>query len=75
MPFSLRSLSVLNYANGFTSWHYAAQDLDEALDAEFFNPASDLIACGDKITISTPTRGAERFIAYQNKDIILLKGE
>ncbi len=76
MAFSLRSLSVLNYANGFTSWHYAAQDLNEALDAGFFNPAAELLAPCDQITITTSSgRATIRFVAKPDQDIILVRSE
>lgn len=57
MPFSVRNLSVLAYANGFTLWHYKAAEggtLDAACRDGFFDPASDMLAGGDIIMISAP---------------------
>ncbi len=59
MAFTLRNLSVLAYANGFTLWHYRAGDEQlTALDSEdYFNDAGDLIAPGD-IVMASGTAGA-----------------
>lgn len=59
MEFSLRNLSVLAYANGFTLWHYRAGDAPlTALDDDgFFTEAADLIAPGD-IVMASGTAGA-----------------
>lgn len=49
MAFSIRSLSVLAYANGFTLWHYnAGQDrVDRVLEIGFFDEGADMLALGD----------------------------
>lgn len=59
MTLSLRNLSVLAYANGFTLWHYrtGGQALSALDDAGFFGPASDLIAAGD-IVMASGSQGA-----------------
>jgi hypothetical protein len=60
----LRDLSVLNYANGFTSWHYRAPKSHEPKDvlAEgYFAPFADLITEGDKVIISGPAFAMEGF--------------
>lgn len=52
---TLRNLSVLNYANGFTLWHYKSSgDGRECMDAEFWTDARDLIAPGDIVYASGP---------------------
>ncbi len=58
MAFAVRNLSVLAYAQGFTLWHYKADDvLDRiALDG-FFDPAADLLASGDMMMVSAPDGG------------------
>ena len=59
MAFSLRNLSVLAYANGFTLWHYKAGDASLAavgMDG-FFSEASDMMATGDVLMVSA-TDGA-----------------
>ena len=59
MAFSVRDLSVLAYANGFTLWHYkaAASGLADAVQPNFFNPAADLLATGDMMLVSSPRGG------------------
>jgi hypothetical protein len=54
MAFSVRSLSVLAYANGFTLWHYktGADTLEHVSERSFFAAASDMIAAGDIMMVS-----------------------
>jgi hypothetical protein len=59
MAFSVRNLSVLAYANGFTLWHYkamaeAASDLNAP---GFFADAGDMLAGGDMMMVSTREGG------------------
>jgi hypothetical protein len=57
--FSLRSLSVLAYANGFTLWHYklAAGPVEPVQETGYFADAADLIAAGDMVLVSGPEAG------------------
>ena len=58
MAFTIRDLSVLAYANGFTLWHYKAGNdslADVACD-DYFADASDMMAARDMIMISA-TKG------------------
>lgn len=59
MVFSVRELSVLAYANGFTLWHYKAGDGGAAAAAQpgFFDTASDLLANGDMVLVSSTAGG------------------
>ena len=59
MAFSVRELSVLAYANGFTLWHYkaGAGGLPMAGSPGFFDPAGDLLASGDMVLVSSPAGG------------------
>jgi hypothetical protein len=59
MAFTLRNLSVLAYANGFTLWHYkAAADEPGAVAAPgFFNDAGDMLTAGDFVMVSAPAGG------------------
>ncbi|MDD2876297.1 MAG: hypothetical protein PHT60_03610 [Acidiphilium sp.] len=73
MSFSLRNLSVLAYANGFTLWHYRVGD--EALTSldgeEFFSEAGDLIAPGD-IVMASGSQGARMgAIARRGNNLVL----
>ena len=54
MAFTLRNLSVLAYAQGFTLWHYKAEEDPLAIVGarDFFAGASDLIAFGDMLMVS-----------------------
>jgi hypothetical protein len=55
MAFAIRDLSVLAYANGFTQWHYKPGDdsLAAAATDNFFADASDMMAAGDMIIVSS----------------------
>ncbi len=59
MAFSLRSLSVLAYTNGFTLWHYKGNSdtLREITAKGFFADAADLLAPGDMVLISASDAG------------------
>lgn len=53
MAFTIRNLSVLAYANGFTLWHYKSgtDSLATVGAASHFNPATDMVAVGDMIMV------------------------
>ena len=55
MAFSLRNLSVLAYANGFTLWHYKADPADHpSMGApDFFADADDMLAGGDMMMVTS----------------------
>jgi hypothetical protein len=59
MVFSMRNLSVLAYANGFTLWHYraGAAKLGDVTAPGFFTAADDMMATGDMMMVSA-TDGA-----------------
>ncbi len=64
MAFSLRNLSVLAYANGFTLWHYktgcdAQADVDQA---RFFDDAGDMLAGGDMVMVSARDGGRMLYV-------------
>lgn len=54
MSVTIRNLSVLAHANGFTLWHYAAQTetREELATPGYFTPAADLLAPGDILMLS-----------------------
>lgn len=56
MAFSVRNLSVLAYANGFTLWHYkAGSDALEHIGSRgFFAAATDMLTAGDIMMVSAP---------------------
>ncbi len=54
MAFTVRNLSVLAYANGFTLWHYkgAKTPLVDVAAPGFFDAAADMMASGDMVMVS-----------------------
>jgi hypothetical protein len=72
MAFTLRNLSVLAYANGFTLWHYKSGDkLAAATSRGYFADAADLLAPGDMVMLSAAEGGKIATIAGQGKAIAL----
>jgi hypothetical protein len=61
--FAIRQLSVLQYANGFTMWHYKSEDpIAHTWVAGYFNDATDMMSPGDMIAISAPDGGCMRCV-------------
>lgn len=53
MAFQNKNLSVIAYANGFTLWHYSANETLETIIAEgYFNAVKTLMNTGDVIIIN-----------------------
>lgn len=71
MPFSIRNLSVLAYANGFTLWHYklGAGSCD-AVDPGFFDDASDMLASGDMLMVSS-TKGGRMLCIHNERSHVV----
>ncbi len=60
--FVARNLSVLAYAQGFTLWHYRAEEgVDDACAPDYFNEAGDLLAAGDMMLVSARDGGRVLF--------------
>ena len=57
MAFTIRNLSVLAYANGFTLWHYksASDERSKLTGKNFFAEASDMLTDGDLMIANTAT--------------------
>jgi hypothetical protein len=51
MPFEIRNLSVLDYTNGFTLWHYKSiKDTKQQIGgANYFAPGADMLSDGNMI--------------------------
>lgn len=65
--FMLRNLSVLNYANGFTSWHYKTTDtIVEVCKPDYFANAADMLSPNDMIVINAAHN--ENKITFINTD-------
>lgn len=74
MAFSIRNLSVLAYAQGFTLWHYRANvptlgaalvppaSAEEVGQPGFFDNADDMLAQGDMLLVSTKDGGKLLFV-------------
>lgn len=62
--FAIRNLAVLNYAQGFTSWHYNAGigTLEGTGAPGFFEDAKDMLAPGDMLLISASNGGSILFV-------------
>jgi hypothetical protein len=73
MAFTLRNLSVLAYANGFTLWHYksGADALAQATREGYFADAADLMAPGDMLMLTSAEGGKIATIAGAGKRIAL----
>ncbi len=71
MAFSMRNLSVLAYANGFTLWHYKSAGDGQALIGEpgFFDEAGDMLAAGDMMMVSARDGGRMMCILAEKSGI------
>ncbi len=53
MAFQNKNLSVIAYANGFTLWHYAADETLSAIaTAGYFNSVKTLMNIGDIVIVN-----------------------
>ena len=73
MDFTIRNLSVLAYAQGFTLWHYKAPTAPLATLAQpgFFNHAGDMLATGDMVMMSARDGGRVAFVSGTNDHVTL----
>jgi len=73
MDFTIRNLSVLAYAQGFTLWHYKAPTALLAFVSApgFFDHAADMLASGDMLLISAGDGGRVAFVAAANDRVTL----
>jgi hypothetical protein len=58
--FSIRQLSVLAYAHGFTLWHYRLEGPTPVTDVRaqrFFDDAIGMLAVGDMVMVSSQLGG------------------
>jgi hypothetical protein len=64
MSFSIRSLSVLAYAQGFTLWHYKARAgvLGDTMQPGYFDDAVGMLATGDMLMVSAEDGGRILFV-------------
>jgi hypothetical protein len=73
MEFTVRNLSVLAYAQGFTLWHYKAPNAKLAVLGKpgFFDKAADLLAQGDMVMMSGVDGGRVAFVAAAQNCVTL----
>ncbi len=72
-PFSIRNLSVLAYAQGFTLWHYKAGPVPmrRVGATGFMDPAANMVRSGDLVMASGVTGGAI-FLAQVHAGTVVL---
>lgn len=64
MAFQNKNLSVIAYANGFTLWHYAANEAMATIIADgYFNDVKTLMNTGDIIIINASDNTAIKKIS------------
>lgn len=76
MAFRNRNMSVIAYANGFTLWHYKAEQ-DETLkdivdNPKYFTPIHTLINVGDIIIINAEETGIRVIDAIKGGESVTL---
>ena len=73
MQFTVRFLSVVDYAQGWTGWVYKSpnQTVAEILSPGFFSNAVDMMAHGDLLTISGTDGVAQRAVMIRDKAVVL----
>ena len=74
MSFQNRNLNVINYAGGWTLWHYITKDSikDIESDKKYFKEISRLCACGDIFFIKSNGLSYARQIVRIQDEIVEL---
>lgn len=62
MSISIRNLSIAVYTNGWTLWHYRADQIADAMVSTFWNDAEPMLKNGDHISVSAPDGGATLYV-------------
>ena len=73
MEFTVRNLSVLAYAQGFTLWHYKAPKsaLESLGKPGFFDHAADMFTAGDMVMMSARDGGRVAFVTRAQDSVQL----
>lgn len=67
MAFQNKNLSVIAYANGFTLWHYAANETFATITASgYFNDVKTLMNNGDIVIVNGSNQTGIRTINVAN---------
>lgn len=70
MAFQNKKLSVIAYANGFTLWHYAANETMTAISADgYFNNVLTLMNSGDIIIINASNGTSIKAITVTTENV------
>ena len=70
MAFQNKNLSVIAYANGFTLWHYAANEtFAEITTAGYFNDVKTLMNNGDIVIINGSDKTGIRVIGVAESTV------
>lgn len=72
MAFKQKNLTVINYANGWTLWHYSTPDSIEEIekDASYFGNLWALATKGDVFCITSQGRTYTRQITEIKQDFV-----
>lgn len=74
MAFANKNLSVIAYANGFTMWHYGAQDkIADISKAGYFNNVRTLMNIGDVIIINAADSTALKKVSTTGPAVSITK--
>lgn len=70
MAFQNKNLSVIAYANGFTLWHYSANDTMATITASsYFNDVKTLMNAGDLVIINASDKTGIRTVGVTSGNI------
>jgi hypothetical protein len=71
--FRISNLSTLEFARGFTFWHYRAvtETLEMLVAPGYFDAAQDMFKLGDYVIISSSSWGTTGFITAVHPHIVL----
>lgn len=70
MAFQNKKLSVIAYANGFTLWHYSANETMATIStAGYFNNVSTLMNTGDIIIINASDETSIKSITLTSETV------
>ena len=72
MAFQNKNLSVIAYANGFTLWHYAANEtLETIATAGYFNNVQTLMNVGDIVLVNASDYTSIKVVGVLGDNITL----
>ncbi|MBO7066803.1 MAG: hypothetical protein J6W40_04240 [Alphaproteobacteria bacterium] len=72
MAFQNKNLSVIAYANGFTLWHYAANEtLATIATAGYFNNVKTLMNIGDIVIVNGSDSTSIKVVGVSSDNITL----